>query len=218
MADFTTYGGLQTAIGDLITRPDMVADGTVAGWITLCEATLRRELRRAVSIQSFTFTSGTTSKALPGTVAEIRSIAPAVSVSRPRGGKPLIKKTWEDFLGLQASCQTGVKAIYYTVFKNTVYVTPAPSDDNLDFTITTYDALVPVSTDTTLLLEAPDMYLYGALAHSAPYLEHDERFQMWVSIFKDAVDGMNEKRQKEEFAMSLASPRMPINFGGGRVI
>lgn len=218
MSDFTTYVGLQNAVGDLITRPELVADGTVAGWITLCEGTMRRELRRQTSISSFTLTSGTSSKALPGTVAEIRSIAPAVSVNRPRGGKPLIKKTWEDFNALRASLVSGVKPIYYTVFANVVYVAPAPSDDNLDFTITTYDALVPVSTSTTLLLEAPDLYLYGALVHGAPYLEHDERFPLWVQIYKDAVAGLNEKRQKEEFGMSLSSSRMPINFGGGRVI
>jgi hypothetical protein len=218
VADFTTYAGLKTAIGDLVTRPDLVADGTVAGWIVLAEATLKRELRRAVTLQSFTFTSGTSSKALPGTVAEIRSIAPAVSVNRPRGGKPLIKKSWEDFLGLRANLVSGSIPIYYAVLDQTVYVAPAPDDNNLDFTISTFDALISVATDTTLLLEAPDVLLYGALAHSAPYLEHDERFSMWVQIFKDGIAGLNEKRQKEEFGQSLQSARMPINFGGGRVI
>ncbi len=218
MADFTTYAGLKAAIGDLITRPDLVTDGTVAGWLTLAEATLKRELRRAVTVQSFTFTTGTSSKALPGSVAEIRSIAPAVSVDRPRGGKPLIKKTWEDFLTLRANLVSGSKPCYYAVLDQVVYVAPAPDDSNLDFTISTFDALLPVSSDTTLLLEAPDVLLYGALAHSAPYLEHDERFAMWVQIFKDGIEGMNEKRQKEEFGQSLQQARLPINFGGGRII
>lgn len=217
--DFTTYAGLQAAIGDELNRPDLVASGVIPGFIVLAEAKLKRELRRQTDLAAFTFLTGTSSLALPNTVSELRSISPAVSVSRPRGGKPLTKLTWEDFNERRASFREGSTIPkFYTVFKGTVYIAPAPSDDNLDFTITFYKNLLPVSGDTTLLLEAPDLLFYGALAHSAPYLEHDERLALWAQIFQDAIDSMNKKLQAEEFSQALQMTRFPINFGGGRII
>lgn len=36
---------------------------------------------------------------------------------------------------------------------------------------------------TPLFTRAPDLYLYGALAHSAPFLRNDERLPMWQGKF-----------------------------------
>lgn len=36
----------------------------------------------------------------------------------------------------------------------------------------------------TLFARAPDLYLYGALAQSAPYLQHDARLPMWQATFE----------------------------------
>jgi len=212
--DFTTYAGLQAAIGNMLNRPDLVSSGDVAGFIKLAEGTLARELRRQVSKSTLTIASGGDSAALAGTVAEIRSITPAKTTSRPRGGKPLTHLTWENFNEIRSRIHSnGGGPKFYTVLNGVVYVTPQPTDSNLDFDITTFDKYVPVSTSTTLLLEAPDLLFYGALVHSAPFLEHDERLPMWVEIAKTALDGLNEKRQKEEFGMSLQAARLPVNFG-----
>lgn len=226
MLDLSTYSGLKASIAHFLNRSDLISTtdaaattDEIAGFITLAEATMRRRLRRKTSKSSFTFTSGENSKALPTTVAELRAIAPAVSTARPRGGKALGYRSWETFTELRAgSCSTTGTPRYYTVHNNVVYVAPAPDDENLDFEILTYDALVPVSTDTTLLAEAPDLYLYGGLTHSAPFLEHDERMELWSTVFLQAIDEMNQKRQKEEFSVALSAARLPVNFGGGRVI
>jgi hypothetical protein len=216
---FTTFAELQAAIGDEINRPDLVTSGVIPGFITLAEARIRRDMRRQVDLAAFTFLTGTSSLALPAAVSELRSIVPAVSVARPRGGKPLTKLTWDDFNERRAQFHTGsVVPKFYTIMKGVVYVAPAPSDDNLDFTINYYKNLVAVATDTTLLLEAPDLYFYGALAHSAPYLQHDERVPLWSAAFQDCIDGMNKKLQAEEFSQPLQMTRFPVNFGGGRII
>lgn len=215
MTLISTYANLQTEIGDMLNRPDLAADGTVAMFIQLAESQMRRELRRATTKEAFTFLTGTSSKALPASVSELRSIAPAVTVDRPRGGKPLIWLTWEEFNEKRYNLAETGTPVFYTVFDQTVYVCPAPVDTALDFTIVSYDALVPVSTSTTLLVEAPDLYLYGGLVHSAPYLEHDERLPIWVGFFTDAVKSLNEKRQREEFGTALPRARLPRQFGGG---
>lgn len=215
--DLTTYVGLQEAIGHFLNRDDLVTTGDVAGFIALAEATMRRDLRRKTSKSTLTFDSGAISKALPGTVAELRSIAPAVSASRPRGGKPLTYLSWESFNEKRAAL-CGSVPHFFTVHNRVVYVAPAPDDSNLDFDITTFDALVSVSSDLSLLLEAPDLYLYGGLVHSAPFLEHDERMELWATVFLKAIDGLNVQRQKEEFSVALSAARLPVRLGGGRVI
>jgi hypothetical protein len=63
-----------------------------------------------------------------------------------------------------------------------------------------YKALTPLSdaaTSNALLARAPDAYLYGALAASAPFLLNDERLQIWDALYKDAVGGLNQARRQE---------------------
>ena len=53
--------------------------------------------------------------------------------------------------------------------------------------------LPPLATAGTnwLLTAAPDLYLYGALVESAPYLKEDARLQTWGQLFANARDALN---------------------------
>jgi hypothetical protein len=42
-----------------------------------------------------------------------------------------------------------------------------------------------------LLALAPDLYLYGALLESAPYINEDARIQTWGLGLTTAIDGLN---------------------------
>lgn len=58
-----------------------------------------------------------------------------------------------------------------------------------------YKALTPLSdtnTSNALLARAPDVYLYGALLETAPFLHHDERVPMWQQMYDRAVAGVNQ--------------------------
>jgi hypothetical protein len=46
-----------------------------------------------------------------------------------------------------------------------------------------------------LLTKAPDVYLYGSLKHSAPWLEDDARIQVWESLYQQAL---TEVRRTDE--------------------
>ncbi len=57
-----------------------------------------------------------------------------------------------------------------------------------------YAKLTPLdgtNTTNSLLTDAPDAYLYGALAASAPFLLNDERVQLWESLYTDVRDTLN---------------------------
>jgi hypothetical protein len=82
---------------------------------------------------------------------------------------------------------------YFTVFGDELELAPTPDDD---YTIEmvyrkNIPALTSVATTNWLLLFAPDLYLYGALLESAPYIKEDGRIQTWALGLQTALDGLN---------------------------
>ena len=81
---------------------------------------------------------------------------------------------------------------------------PTPSND-IDFELLYYqklDALSNSNADNWLLLEAPDVYLYGALLHSAPYLAEDQRVAIWAQMYSASVARLNESSDDARFSGS----------------
>ena len=52
-------------------------------------------------------------------------------------------------------------------------------------------ALSESNTTNWLLTLAPDLYLYGVLLESAPYMKEDERISTWGSGFSTALNDLN---------------------------
>lgn len=63
-------------------------------------------------------------------------------------------------------------------------------------------ALSSSNEDNWLLLEAPDVYLYGALLHSAPYLGEDERIAVWAQMYSAAVQQLNQTSERARYSGS----------------
>jgi hypothetical protein len=47
-----------------------------------------------------------------------------------------------------------------------------------------------------LLVKAPDVYLYGALTHAAPFLMDDARMQTFGQIYLARVQSLQDESQK----------------------
>jgi len=75
-----------------------------------------------------------------------------------------------------------------------------PTPDGAYSSILMYYAKVPTLSDSNetnwLLTHHPDIYLYGALLHSAPYLKEDERAQTWAALYTSAVERVNNASSK----------------------
>jgi hypothetical protein len=70
---------------------------------------------------------------------------------------------------------------------------PTPSED-MQFELLYYQKIPALNdSDTTnwLLTDAPDVYLYGALKHSASYLQDDARLQVWQAQYQEALLNLN---------------------------
>tara|TARA_R110002153_G_scaffold98295_1_gene233308 strand:- start:1224 stop:2132 length:909 start_codon:yes stop_codon:yes gene_type:complete len=53
-----------------------------------------------------------------------------------------------------------------------------------------------------LLSAAPDVYLYGSLLQSAPYLANDERIGVWAQLYSAAVLRLNEESESAKYSGS----------------
>lgn len=76
---------------------------------------------------------------------------------------------------------------YYTIIGNTIRIVPAPNataPTQLDlWYFSQLPALTTTNTTNWALTKYPDLYLYGALTHTAPYLKNDERIALWDGLY-----------------------------------
>lgn len=203
----TTYADLQAQVAAWLNRGDL--SGQIPDFITLAEARLRRELRRTTVVNS-AFSVNAASVALPAGAAELRSIR--LLTSDPSLDTELKQTTFAGLADIRAAAG-GVsgRPTHYAQRGQTLHFAPTP-DRTYTAEIAYFAAYVPVSTSTALLLEAPDLLLYGALCESAPYLQHDERIPVWERRFREALDALNKQRQEEEHSGALRPARLPRVF------
>jgi hypothetical protein len=93
------------------------------------------------------------------------------------------------------------------VVGDTAYLIGGQGD--LEYTLVYFQALPTVATTQNWLIQRePGLYLYQALAHSAPYLKNDERVLVWAQMAKVLRDGMQEEDDQSRYgnAPSLRSP------------
>lgn len=203
----STYTELQTAIGtSWLARTDLAS--RLPEFIALAEADIRRDLRKKVVINS-AFSLSANPTTLPATNAELKSIRfNTSSLKHSLDGRSVA--------ALSALRQTGTgQPTYYAVTNNQIMVDIDP-DTAYTMEIVYYESLVALSggapTNSTLT-ESPDIYLYGSLLHSAPFLEHDERIGMWRAMYDTAVAKENEARERSELASAPMSIGLPVTFG-----
>jgi len=79
-------------------------------------------------------------------------------------------------------------ALYYTIIGNRIRMVPAPGQAAPELLDLWYYAKIdPLNNTTTtnwVLSRYPDLYLYGALVHTAPYLKDDERIAVWDGLYQ----------------------------------
>lgn len=224
---FQTYADLVANVGSWLNRTDLST--TIPDLISLGEARIRREQQWFRQIYSQTnsgnpLTITAQPQVLPTTVREINNIWASTSLwSGDIELRPV--SAWRD-LAEAFTNSTGVPqlAVFIpmmdTFLQSTgplLYLWPPPDVSGNDpFAVDfTYIAdVAPLSTAVNALyLRHPDLYLYAALAESAPFLQHDERIPVWENRFAQIVKDINRERDRAEFG-GTATPRLPQVFGG----
>ena len=196
----TNYANLQTTIADFLNRDDLTS--VIPTFIQLAEAQINRDLRhwkmevRSSGQQS----AGDAYMQIPADWLE------TIRFHITDGGtKPLdliSRKALEDKRAGNENMSGTPR--YYTHADSQFELYPTPNEDTN--TELLYFAKIPSLSDgnTTnwLLEDAPDVYLYGALIHSSPYLAEDERVGVWAQMYSASVSQLNDKSEKSRLSGS----------------
>jgi hypothetical protein len=205
-----SFAHLQTAVADWLNRSDLTA--VIPDFVTLAEVEMKRRLRRTSVSDQLDIDDEVVD--LPSDLSELRSIS--LVTGSPNLDTPLRLCTPE-MLAERKARGDGVsgRPTDFAIVAGQLQVAPAP-DQTYTANIVYFQTLDPLSTtntSNTVLDEAPDAYLFGALLQAEPYLEHDDRIPVWRERFDRAIDQLNDKRAREEDDASLRSVRLPIVFG-----
>ena len=198
----TTYTELKTAIADFLNRDDLSA--AVPTFISLAEAQMDRDIRHWRQEKRVETTLDEQYENLPTDFMEWQD----VSLS---DGTGLQLISMADMQDRKRRSQAAGKPLYFRSTADQLEFYPAP-DGNYTLSLQYY-ARTPALTDADptnwVLVYAPDVYLYGALVHSAPYLKDDPRIQVWAALYQNAVEALRREseRGKHSGPLKMGVPR-----------
>jgi hypothetical protein len=183
----STYASLQADIADWLNRQDLTA--RVPSFIRLAEARFNRDLRvrqmikRAVAVADGAENYFT----LPTDWLQARQIRAAMN-GRLVALEYLTLEGGDDYT--QARAGAGGVPRYFNLTGNRLEIIPRPPE-NTEVEMVYYGRIPALSDETpsNWLLETwPDMYLYGTLAHTAPYLKDDDRIATWAALYDRGLE------------------------------
>jgi len=91
-----------------------------------------------------------------------------------------------------ASSDIAARPRYFTVFGNEIELAPTPDAAyTIEMVYRQNVQALALNGSNWLLTMAPDLYLYGALLESAPYIKEDARIQTWGLGFTTALTDLN---------------------------
>ena len=206
-----TYAGLQTTMGLFLNRNDLTA--VLPVFISLAEAEMRRDLLLRGALVQATATITTEADTLPGDLEQLVNIR-----VNDTGYGPMTRIEPHAFDLMRTSASTGIPQ-YYTTIGYEVQFYPTPPSTGVEILITFYETIPVLSdanTDNFLLLQYPDLYLYGSLKHTAPYLRDDERIALWDALYQKAKEAALIANERAEFGATPLTIRTPRVFGTSR--
>jgi hypothetical protein len=190
--NFTNYDGLKSAIEKWLMRPDLVED--IPQFIQLAEAMLSRRLRTRQMVLRARIEAKSRYLRLPTgwrkawNVQRVEDDFPLEYLSPVEMDKMRFKVA-NNLVPPMEPCT------YYSLFGDTIEFLPEPSLANpINMEMLYYAKILPLTDSNPsnwLLLTHPDLYLYGALIHSAPFLREDERVPVWRENFEEALAAAN---------------------------
>jgi len=188
----STYAELQASIANFLNRDDLTA--TIPDFIALAESNINRDVRHWRMQSKSTLAIAGQFTALPTNWLE------AGRLSLQGDGTSeleLVSLAEIGYMRAGSDDSTG-RPKYYAISGGDLEVYPSPDSTrtaDIIYTART-DALSDSNTANWLLTYAPDVYLYGSLIHTAPYLKEDERTTLWAAMFNAAVTNLNKDSQK----------------------
>jgi hypothetical protein len=199
----TNYTNLQTTIADTLNRDDLTS--VIPTFVSLCEAQVNRDLRhwRMETRSSGQQSAGDAYMQVPADWVETLRFNVVGNGTSPIN---LIDSTTMAERRAVNNDQYGTPSAY-TLEAGQFHLYPTPIAD-VDLELLYYAQVPDLASNATnwLLSTAPDVYLYGSLLHSAPYLQDDNRVGVWAQLYSAAVTRLNEASTSAKYSgVSLKS-------------
>jgi len=197
----TNYSELKSAIADWLLRDDLTS--VIPTFISLAEAQFNREIRDYRMVKRST-----------AQVDTEYFVPPADWLENIRFQLNTTPATVLDFVSPDQMSEEEArrgsvgKPIYFTMIGSDFQIMPIP-DTAYDAELVYYSKIAALSDSNTtnwLLTNSPDIYLYGALMQAAPYLNDDQRIQVWGGLYRQGIEAM--RIQSDRAKIGASSLRM----------
>ena len=200
----TTYTELKAAVADFLNRDDLTS--VIPTFISLAEADMNRTVRHWRMENRASAEVDSQYSAIPADMIEPIRLHLETTNFRPLTATSPIDLQERRSAGLDVAG----KPQYYAFTQGEIELYPTP-DATYSLEMNYYARIPTLSgavATNWMLTYFPDAYLYGALAHSAPYLGEDVRTQTWAALYQNAITGI--MRESEQAKFGGASRRMKI--------
>lgn len=195
----TNFGTLKTAIADTLNRDDLAS--VIPQFVSLAQAQFNRVIRSHRQITRGSLTIDAQFEALPADWLETIRITMDANPIRV-----LTQISMDDLTRYRTAIDNTTDAPVYFAHNGTdIELFPTPSTSYTG-EITYYAKITALSADADtnwLLTNNPDVYLYGSLVHTAPYLREDPRVILWAGLLAQALDQIEDETAAARFGSPL---------------
>jgi hypothetical protein len=192
-----TYTGLKASIAEWLMRDDLTA--AIPDFIAMAGNRAARKLRVADMETTATGVLTDGAAALPDDFLELRRVVSAGSTNS------ILEFTTPGSAGYEYQFEGAGVPLNYTITGTTITPYPTAGSGTL---VIDYYAKPPVLSDAVptnwLLSNAPEVYLYGSLIESAPFLADDNRVGVWGTLFNQACDEMQKLDERMRYGHSVS--------------
>lgn len=203
----STYSELKDAVANWIDRDDLT--DRIPEFISLAEARFNRTLRlRSMETkQTASTTAAQRNYNLPANYIQMRNFQvntdPITTLSYV---------TPEIYDRLWGGSTSGTPK-FYTILANEISLGPIPASvmtiEMLFYK--RFDYLSNTVATNWLIINAPDIYLYGSMLEAEPFIMNDERVPLWAAALEKAIADMQEQDNKDRHS---GSALRVMNTGG----
>jgi hypothetical protein len=195
----TTYQGLCNKIADTLNRQDLTS--VIPDFTMLATKRIERDLSRLRHPSSITRSTASAVDnyiPLPSDFVSIYQLLEqdtsiTIDYISPDQSKAVMAAQ-------SYTPRNNSKAYYYTIIGNQLRVYP-PIGVNTPLLLDLwyFSQLTPLNNtynSNWVLTRYPDLYLYGSLVHSAPYLKADDRIQVWESAYQTILKDIEVEAER----------------------
>lgn len=176
----TTYAELQQAVNDWLNRGDV--EQNVPQFIALAEADMQRRVRHWQMESRTNLTIDGQYVDLPADWLETVRLSIGTDALELISQSELLDRAEENE-------GTAGQPRFYALTAGQIEVFPIPDTAETGTLVyfKRFAALADDNTSNWILASHPDVYLYGALVHSAPFLGEDARIPVWQTLYREAL-------------------------------